>query len=136
MGLFDNFVKNVVKNTIGEEEANKLGDKIKEFANENKEAFNSATSNVSGGKEIPSDYSHFPAFDKPVDKLSTKNESKYKRCTMDIYSAKEEDIDAYREKIESLGYKKMTNVRYEKDNEYIIVESTGSGLHLVFHIRY
>ena len=131
MGLFDKFVKDVVKNTIGEEEANKLKDKLKNIAKEDFKLENKPSS-----KEVPSDYSHFPMFDKPIDELSTKNENKYKRCTMDFYGVTNEEVDAYSDKITSLGYDKKTNVRYEKDNEYIIVDEHDGDLNLVFHIKF
>lgn len=129
MGIFDD-LKSVVKDAIGEENAKKLGDKIKEYANTASEQLKSTTS-----KEIPSDYTHFPAFNKPIERISTRVESKYKRCTMYFYNVTEEEINAYRDNIVSLGYEKMSDVRYEKDNEYIIVEEDGNQFHLAFHIK-
>ena len=131
MGLFDNLVKKVIDNTIGQEKANELGTKLKEYTKEN------FTTNLKSTKEIPSEYSHFPTFDHAIDTISTKNESKYKRCTMNFYNVKLDEVNAYIEKILSLGYKKETDVRFEKDNEYIIVDyNKEPELNLVFHVRF
>ena len=130
MGLFDD-LKKTIKNAIGEEETNKLKETFK-----NIKASDFRVEKNSTPKEIPADYTHFPPFDKSPEDLSVKNEYSYKRCTMDFYNVSESEIEHYREVAESFGYKRKTNVRYEKGKEYIIIEEDGDHLHLVFHINF
>lgn len=128
MGLFDklakfgsDLAKSEIRKKIGEEIDKVLPDEIK---------------NVSSSKyTIPSKYSEFPVFDGSIDSLSEKDELKYERCTLDYYNVNNNSFESYVTKVVSLGYKKNTNVRYDKDNKYIIIDYKSNHLHLVFHIK-
>lgn len=128
MGILDSLLKRVVRGAI-REETNKIDKKVADSIGEEIKSYHKEESKYS----VPEEYMHFPQYDGVIDYLSTKDESKYKRCTID-YKAPTDNIDAYREKVENAGFRKMTDVRYEKSNEYIIIEDDGP-LHLVFHIK-
>lgn len=158
MGIFDelkqiaNDVKKEIKDSGIKDDLSKFGKEVEkgfqDLADSAKETFgtsnnnsgsnstNTPSENTSNGKTIPGEYSSFPAFSKAPDNLSTKDESKYKRCSMDFYNATEEDIKSYISLITSQGYAQATDVRFEKDNTYIIVDPDGNnGLNIVFHIK-
>ena len=55
---------------------------------------------------------------------------------MDFYSVTEQEVENYRNQIRGEGYVQNTDVRFDKENTYIIVDySSGSDLNLVFHIK-
>ena len=132
MGLFDSLKK------IGEDISKEVEKGIGSDAFKNlKDAV--AGSNVSNRnqtpKEIPAEYSEFPKFREVVTDLSTKQTDKYTRCTMSFPDATDHEISEYISKINSLGYVKGSNVRFDKGNTYIIVDEQYGGLNLVFHIK-
>lgn len=133
MGFLDSIVKRIVRGAVNEE-VNKVERNI------TKSVENTIGNDIKSIKKeeskysVPEEYMHFPQFDGVIEDLSTKNEAKYKRCTIDYKGTTSEEINKYRDEVEAKGYKKMTNVRYEKGNEYIIIEEDYS-LHLVFHIK-
>lgn len=136
MGLFDNLVKSVT-DLAKTEEAQKLKENLKSFAQTVETNTNTSSETTSGGKSIPEEYSHFPAFNGKIGELITKKEEKYKRCSMNYFGATDEDINNYIKTIEDAGYEKKTDVRYEKNNEYIIVDNnTYSYLNIVFHVKF
>ena len=141
MGLFDSLKK--FGEDIGKEiEKGVNSEAFKNVKNAVENAANSASSEIKSfvdsntpkTKEIPAEYSEFPKFRDTVTDLSTKETEKYTRCTMNFSDATEQEISEYISKINSLGYVKGSNVRYDKGNTYIIVEGD-YGLHLVFHIK-
>lgn len=83
--------------------------------------------------EIPETFLEFPKYhgillEKPV---LTKTQ-KYTRITM-LYK---DYIDkTYLEKLDSLGFKKASAVRYDRDNTYIIVEEIDDTTKIAFHIK-
>ncbi len=136
MGLFDKLVKDV-KDAINSDDAKKIKEGFQNFVdNDLKSAVPQSSSSSSSGKSIPEEYSHFPVFEGEIGDLKTKKEEKYKRCTMKYYKATDEDVETYRKKIVDAGYEKMTDVRYEKDNEYIIVDDNKSPIEIVFHVKF
>ncbi len=139
MGLFDNLVK--AFNDSG------LKDGISEVGKELEKTVNTVGSelnnlNLNGSstpapsKTVPSDYAHFPQFEGFIKELSTKNIDKYHRCTIDYDKTSEEKIEEYKASVVAAGYAKATDVRYEKGNEYIIIDPDGAYLHLVFHVKH
>ena len=86
-------------------------------------------------KKIPDEYSSFPAFRENIEKLYTKNQSNYMRCTMDFRDVLEDELSKYISKITEERFIKMSEVRYEKENTYIIIDNAGKYLNLVFHIK-
>ena len=135
MGLFDKLIKDV-KDAINSEDANKIKEGLQNFVDNDLKNVAAESSSNMGGKTIPEEYSHFPVFESELGEVKTKVEKKYKRCTMKYYKATEDEIEAYRDKIVGLGYEKMTDVRYEKDNEYIIVDNNVSPMEVVFHVKF
>lgn len=143
MGLFDSLKK--LGEDIGKEiEKGVNSEGFKDFKNamegavkdasEGIRSFSGANTNAQNAKEIPAEYSEFPKFREAVTNLSTKETDKYKRCTMVFSDATAQEISEYISKINSLGYVKGSNVRYDKGNTYIIVDDS-YGLNLVFHIK-
>ncbi len=133
MGLFGDIVKSITRGVVNQE-VNKVERNI---VNKVEDTFGNDIKSMKKEESkysIPEEYMHFPQFDGVIENLSTKNEDKYKRCTIDYKGTTSEEINKYRDAVEKAGYKKMTNVRYEKGNEYIIIEEDYS-LHLVFHIK-
>ena len=132
MGFLDGLLKRVVRSAVNEE-VNKVERDITKKVEDN-------IGEIKPKKEsryhVPEKYMHFPQFDGAIDDIDEKKESKYERCTMDYYQATNDEIDKYIEEVQQKGYKKMTNVRFEKDNEYIIIENRNNYLHLVFHIKF
>jgi hypothetical protein len=142
MGLFDNLVKSFndsgIKeglSKVGKEiegAASEFGGDINKFAN----TLGANNSNSTPSKSIPSEYSHFPAFNGVIKDITTKNIDKYHRCTIDYNESTKEAIDDYRKKVVEAGYAKATDVRYEKGNEYIIIDPSDNYMHLVFHVKH
>lgn len=136
MGLFDNLVKSV-SDLAKTEEAQKLKDSFKNIAQSVDTSGNTSNGTQTNGKTIPAEYSHFPVFNHGnLGELITKKEEKYKRCSMNYYNVEDEEIDEYRNTIIAAGYEKKTDVRYEKNNEYIIVDKTYNYLNIVYHIKF
>lgn len=138
MSLFDSLKK------LGEDISKKVEDTVKSDAfkdvknaiSKNVQNGNSASSNnAPKTKEIPAEYSEFPKFKDIVTDLSTKETGAYTRCTMNFPNATEQEISEYISKINSLGYVKGSNVRFDKGNTYIIVDNQYGDLNLVFHIK-
>lgn len=132
MGFLDGLLKRVVRSAVNEE-VNKVERNI---TNEVRDTINENKPKQESRYKVGEKYLHFPQFDGVLDDVSEKKESTYERCTMDYYHATNEEIDKYANEVVEKGYKKMTNVRYEKDNEYIIIENRNNYLHLVFHIKF
>ena len=128
MGLFDKLVKTI--NDSG------LKDEFQKIGKEIEKSVKDSNGKPKPTKEVPSDYSHFPQFDGEISDLSVKNIDKYHRCTIDYKESSIEAIDAYRDKVVSEGYIEATDVRYEKGNEYIIIDPDDKCMHLVFHVKH
>ena len=83
--------------------------------------------------EIPETFIEFPEYqgvllEKPV--LTTTKD--YTRITM-LYN---DYIDkTYLEKLSSVGFKKASDVRYDRNNTYIIVEEIDDTTKIAFHIK-
>ncbi len=131
MGFLDSLLKKVVSKEA-REELSKVGRNITQMVEDNVGEFK-ATSEAKG--TIPRDYLHFPQFEGVIGDINEKKEAQYERCTLNYYKATDEEINKYIELVQKDGYTKMTNVRYEKNNEYIIIEKNNDSLHLVFHIK-
>ena len=85
--------------------------------------------------DIPTEYSEFPPFKGNCVYATNKKTDKYIRFTMDFNHVKPEELKAYEDAMDFNGFKKVTDVRYEYKNQYIIYEPEGDTLHLVFHIK-
>ena len=140
MGLFDSLKKlgedisKEVEKSVGSETFKNLKDAV---ANASANASNEihSSSNNQPLKEIPEEYSEFPKFRETATDLSTKETDKYIRCTMNFSNVTEQEIAEYISKINSLGYIRGSNIRFDKGNTYIIVDNQYSNLKLVFHIK-
>lgn len=124
MGLFDKV--NLMKlKTAGENLKNKVKDAIgDELLNINKTNYT-----------IPIDYASFPTLNATIINLSEKDVTNYKRCTINYTKVLPDEMNNYITLIENNGYKRHNNVRFDKDNTYIIMEYSDHLLTLVFHIK-
>ena len=87
-------------------------------------------------KRIPAEYADFPNPGFKISTISTKKYKNYKRCILDYKNIDDIDFNDYIAKISMAGFKQATDVRYDRLNEYIIVERDNRNLHLVFHIKH
>ena len=131
MGFLESFLKRFVNG----ETRKKLNELERNITKNVKDNMGEIKAKEENKNQIPRDYLHFPQFDGVIGDISEKKESMYERCTLDYYKATDEEINKYIELVQKEGYTKMTSVRYEKGNEYIIIENNGNSLHLVFHIK-
>ena len=94
----------------------------------------SRTNNSIHNKNIPELYNDFPRLEKNFIQANEIDTNKYTRISMYYKDITDEEIQEYIYKIESSGYIRMTDVRFEKGNTYIIVDPKG-WLNIVFHIK-
>lgn len=148
MGLFDNIVKSFdngdLKNGLSqvgkglEQVAKDVGKEIEKSGvkEDLKKLGNDLGSGSASPKTVPQEYLTFPQFEGTIAEVSTKKIDKYHRCTIDYKDVTEDAVKAYVEKIEGVGFKKGSDVRYDRDNTYIILEADVPNLHLVFHVKH
>ena len=136
MGLFDSLKKlgedlgKEVEKAVESDTFKNIKDTVSNASNKISSSLNTQTT-----KEIPAEYSEFPRFRDNVTNLSTKETEKYIRCTMNFHNVTDQEISDYISKINSLGYIKGSNVRFDKGSTYIIVDNSSGDLNLVFHIK-
>ena len=146
MGFFSDIVNNVftdnVKNEAGKVAGDldnafkNMGDEISKTFSNTPNTTTSNTVNNNSNYTIPEEYKEFPVFDGNIQSLDTKKTDKYQRCTIKYNNLSEDSVTKYRNMIVEAGYNKATDVRYEKNNSYIIVDFDGSDLELVYHIKF
>ena len=149
MGLFDSISK--AFNDSGLKDGLKqVGEGLDKAANQLGEDFNKSgfkedlqkmgkDMGITGTKEpkkVPEEYLDFPQFEGTITDLSTKKIDKYHRCTIDYKDVTVDAVNAYKVRITDAGYIKGSDVRYDKDNTYIILEYEDTCLHLVFHVKH
>ncbi len=144
MGLFDS-LKKIGEDIEKEIEKGINSEGFKDFKNAMEGAvkdasngirsFTETNSSAQNLKAIPEAYREFPTFREGAPYLKTTETEKYIRCTMEYPNASDQEISEYVSKINSLGYVKGSEVRYDKGNTYIIVDTENGGLNLVFHIK-
>ncbi len=131
MGLLDD-LKNLGKDVL-----DGLQTISKDVAGEVSKMEENRRAEVEKSKILPEKYESFPQFMKTYSSMEEKKTFQYQRCTMDFYGVTEQEIKDYRNQIWEAGYIQSTNVRYDKDNTYIIVDyhEASQKLNLVFHIK-
>lgn len=82
---------------------------------------------------IPIKYRDFPVYPKkicdgPIEKIT----DKYERITMTYNGSPNKD---YYETLLNNGYTRYSDIRYDKNNTYIIIEKKGFKTEIVFHIK-
>lgn len=152
MGFFDSISKAINDSGI-KEGLNSLGQELDKAAKDVSDDFNksglkedlkkfgkdigiTSGSTNSEPKKVPEDYMSFPQFEGTIKDLSTKKIDKYHRCTIDYKDVTEDQVNAYVVKMIDAGFTKGSDVRYDKDNTYIILEKDVPNLHLVFHVKH
>ena len=146
MGFFSDIVNNVFTDNVKNEAtkaAGELDNAFKNMGDEISKTFSNATNNNTNTSTvnnsnytIPEEYKEFPVFEGHIKDLCTKKTDKYERCTIKYNNLSEDSVTQYRNKIVEAGFAKATDVRYEKNNTYIIVDFDGSDLELVYHIKF
>lgn len=112
MGLFDHLIKEVITSATDAIKPN-LFKEINE--------------------PIPSTYNMFPSY--PGDLVEKPKETatdKYTRLTLRYRGA---PLQEYYDLLFRSGYTRGTDVRYDKDNTYIIVEEVGKDTKIAYHIK-
>ena len=130
MGLFDRLIKKAVSTAT-----NTITDTIIE--NTVKPNVEKVVKDSLGIEEvkydIPSVYASFPVYSgSMVSKPVETNTSKYTRLTINYAGSIDNE---YVNTLLSNGYIKGSNVRYDKENTYVILEADGSNTRVVYHIK-
>lgn len=88
-------------------------------------------------KKLDEKYMNFPKIEKEMEKIEEKITEKYDRITMDYIDVSYIEFEMYERRVEDYGFEKNSNVRYDKNNTYIILEHNEKRqtLHVVFHIK-
>ena len=144
MGFFSDIVNNVFTDDVKKEAGKVAGDLDNAFKNMGDELSKTFSNPSNNGTNtynrnnytIPSEYSEFPVLEGVIYHLNTKKTDKYQRCTIKYNNLSEDVVTQYKNKIVERGYNKATDVRYEKNNTYIIVDFNGTDLELVYHIKF
>ena len=142
MGFFSDVVNKVFTDEVKEGATKAAGDldsAFKTMGDEISKTFSNtnSTNNPNNDKyTIPEEYKEFPVLPGVIYHLDTKKTDKYKRCTIKYNNLSLDVVTQYRNKIIEAGFNKATEVRYEKNNEYIIVDFDGADLTLVYHIKF
>lgn len=139
MGFFSDIVKNVFTDEVREGASKVARELDQSFANAGDEiskTFSNGNSNRNN-YTIPEEYKDFPVLSGTITDLTTKKMDKYERCSITYYPVKSDVVNEYIDRIQKEGYIKATNVRYEKNNTYIIVdEISNEELNIVYHIKF
>ena len=88
-------------------------------------------------KKLDEKYMNFPKIEKELKNIEEKITEKYDRITMDYINVSYIEYEMYEKKVEDYGFEKNSNVRYDKNNTYVIIEYSErrQSLHVVFHIK-
>lgn len=130
MGLFDSLVKKAVRTAT-----NTITDTI--IDNTVKPAVEQTVKDSLGIKDvkydIPNTYSDFPEYSgSMISKPYETKTNKYTRLTINYSGSFKNE---YESTLLSNGFTKGSNVRYDKGNTYVIIESTGNNTKIVYHIK-
>lgn len=128
MGFFDKFIKNVVKDAAGSVIDKNTKQSINNIAN-----FFDKKEQTKTDYDIPSSFSSFPKYPQNITRKPVETSTnKYNRLTI-MYDGipKEEYINT----LLLNNYQKANDVRYNKDNTYIIIEKLGNKTKIAFHIN-
>ena len=134
MGFFDKLqnIGKALQSNIPNDIKNSIDNIAKDV---NTDIYNAINTNKADIKDMSPIYNKFPQFDGKLASLYEKDTPKYMRCTMDYRSVSSLDFEDYIYQITEAGFIQESNIRYEKENTYIIVEYSNRMLHLVFHIK-
>ena len=130
MGLFDRFITKAVRTAT-----NTITDTI--IDNTVKPAAQQTVKDSLGIKDvkydIPSTYSDFPEY--PSSMTSKPYETKTDKYTRLTITYSGNIKSEYENTLLASGFSRGSNVRYDKGNTYVIVESLGSNTKIVYHIK-
>ncbi len=84
---------------------------------------------------IPSKYSAFPRFAWQPDEIYDIVTDNYSRCSMIFEFVSLNQVENYKRIIQNNGYDKKSEIRFVKDNTYIIVDHKNEVLNIVYHIK-
>ena len=88
-------------------------------------------------RKMDDKYMNFPKLEKEIKEIEEKITEKYDRITMDYIDVSYIEFEMYERRVEDYGFEKNSNVRYDKNNTYVILEynEKRQQLHVVFHIK-
>ena len=75
----------------------------------------------------------FPVFDGKQTWSDNRNTQQYQRKNY-YYRVDQDKLYTYISKLAEYGFMKTTEVRYERENAYVIVEQKDDRLHIAFHV--
>ena len=112
--------------------------KLIEFAKnilstQTKEYFDNSSNDLSSNYDFPIKYSDFPVYNGKITKgpIETTGPN-YTRLTIFFKGAPNTE---YYLKLQNSGYEKASDVRFDKDNTYVIVEKIGLKTKIAYHIK-
>lgn len=112
--------------------------KIIEFAkniltNQTKEYFDNTSDDSTSNYNLPIKYSDFPVYNgkKTKGPIETTGPN-YTRLTIFYKGVPNPE---YYLKLQNFGYEKTSDVRFDKDNTYVIVEQLGRSTKIAYHIK-
>ena len=76
----------------------------------------------------------FPVFDGKQTWSDNRNTQQYQRKNY-YYRVDQDKLYTYISKLAEYGFMKVTEVRYERENAYVIVEQKDDRLHIAFHVK-
>ena len=76
----------------------------------------------------------FPVFDGKQTWSDNRNTQQYQRKNY-YYRVDQDKLYTYIGKLAEYGFMKTTEVRYERENAYVIVEQKDDRLHIAFHVK-
>ena len=76
----------------------------------------------------------FPMFDGKHTWAESRNTSQYQRKNY-YYRVDQDKLYNYQSKLAEYGFMKATEVRYDRENAYVIVEEKDDRLHIAFHVK-
>jgi len=83
--------------------------------------------------DIPNEYNSFPKYPgSMINKPYEIRTNKYNRLTINYSGSIKREFE---NDLLASGYIKASNVRFDKDNTYVIVESLGSNTKIAYHIK-
>lgn len=134
MGLFNSIFKKATK-AISEDILESAKNAIKDNLTISNESSNNIKPNATKSSEytIPERYNNFPKYPgmiikKPIEKST----DRYTRLTFLCTGVPNPE---YFSILENSGFIKGSDVRYDKDNTYVIVDGLGKTTEIVYHIK-
>ena len=127
MKLLSKFVDHAVESLVSEEARRRADNLDNEYLVEKQE--------LDRGFNIPIEFNTFPIFDGVIESLSKEENKEYQSCTIKYYNLSEDLVNNYRDKVILEGYKKIDDIKYQKDNHYLTIDYQNNLLTIIYYIK-